>query len=105
TANTWRRYPDRMKIATYNVNGIKSRLSNLLAWLERETPDIACLQELKALDGAFPASALAKAGYRAIWKGQRSWNGVAILARDMEIVKIRDQLPGDPSDEHSRYLE
>lgn len=94
-----------MKIATYNVNGIKSRLSNLLAWLEREQPDIACLQELKALDGAFPALAITGAGYKAIWKGQRSWNGVAILARDLEIVKVRDQLPGDPSDDHSRYLE
>jgi exodeoxyribonuclease-3 len=94
-----------MKISTYNVNGIKSRLPNLLAWLERERPDIACLQELKALDAAFPAATIEKAGYQSLWKGQRSWNGVAILARDMEVIPIRDQLPGDPSDEHSRYLE
>src|SRR4051812_36432006 len=94
-----------MKIATYNVNGIKSRLPNLLAWLEREKPDIACLQELKAVHEQFPSLAIEMAGYRAIWKGQRSWNGVAILARDLEIVEIRNELPGDPADDHSRYLE
>src|SRR5262249_18525459 len=98
-------YCNGMKIATYNVNGIKSRLPNLLAWLEREQPDIACLQELKALDSAFPAAGLAMAGYKSLWKGQRSWNGVAILARDLEIVEVRRLLPGDPSDDHSRYLE
>jgi exodeoxyribonuclease-3 len=98
-------YPEWMKVATYNVNGIKSRLPNLLSWLERERPNIACLQELKALDTAFPSAALAKAGYQSLWKGQRSWNGVAILARDNEILQIRDHLPGDPADEHSRYLE
>ncbi|MFO0964751.1 MAG: exodeoxyribonuclease III [Gemmataceae bacterium] len=94
-----------MKIATYNVNGIKARLPNLLAWLERERPDVACLQELKALDSAFPALAITGAGYRSLWKGQRSWNGVAILARDMEIEPLRRELPGDPADDHSRYLE
>ena len=94
-----------MKIATYNVNGIKSRLSNLLAWLEREQPDIACLQELKAPDAAFPSLAIAGAGYKSIAKGQRSWNGVAILARDLDIIPVRDMLPGDPADDHSRYLE
>ncbi len=94
-----------MKIATYNVNGIKSRLPNLLEWLAREQPDVACLQELKALDGAFPAVEIREAGYSALWKGQRSWNGVAILARDREPVEIRRDLPGDPLDEHSRYLE
>jgi exodeoxyribonuclease-3 len=94
-----------MKIATYNVNGIRSRLTNLLAWLERERPDVACLQELKAPDAGFPALAIAGAGYTALAKGQRSWNGVAILARGMEVVPIRDQLPGDPADDHSRYLE
>src|SRR4051794_8000948 len=94
-----------MKVATYNVNGIKSRLSNLLTWLEREHPDIACLQELKAPDAAFPSLAIAGAGYKSVSKGQRSWNGVAILARDMDIVPIRDVLPGDPADDHSRYLE
>jgi exodeoxyribonuclease III len=94
-----------MKIATFNVNGIKTRLPNLLAWLAREQPDVACLQELKALDAAFPADALHAAGYRALWHGQRSWNGVAILARGIEPVEIRRGLPGDDTDEHARYLE
>jgi exodeoxyribonuclease-3 len=94
-----------MKIATYNVNGIKSRLSNLLTWLEREQPDIACLQELKTPDGSFPSLAIAGAGYESLTKGQPSWNGVAILARGARIVPVRYQLPGDSSDDHSRYLE
>jgi exodeoxyribonuclease-3 len=94
-----------MKIATFNVNGIKTRLPNLLEWLEREAPDVACLQELKAMDAAFPASELRAAGYHALWKGQRSWNGVAILARGVEPLEIRRELPGDPADEQSRYLE
>ncbi|HSI54854.1 MAG: exodeoxyribonuclease III [Ramlibacter sp.] len=94
-----------MKIATFNVNGIKSRLPNLLEWLHREEPDVACLQELKALDGVFPRDELRAAGYEALWKGQRSWNGVAILARGARPVEIRRDLPGDPLDDHSRYLE
>ena len=94
-----------MKIATYNVNGIKSRLPNLLEWLAREEPDVACLQELKALDGAFPGAELREAGYSSLWKGQRSWNGVAILARDTEPIEIRRELPGDLKDDQSRYLE
>ena len=94
-----------MKIATFNVNGIKSRLPRLLEWLEREQPDVACLQELKALDMAFPHAELKQAGYHALWKGQRSWNGVAILARGVQPVEIRRELPGDPADDHSRYLE
>ena len=94
-----------MKIATYNVNGIKTRLPRLLEWLKREQPDVACLQELKALDASFPHAELKQAGYHALWKGQRSWNGVAILARGAEPIEIRRQLPGDPSDDHSRYLE
>lgn len=94
-----------MKIATYNVNGIKSRLPRLLEWLKREQPDVACLQELKALDASFPHAELKHAGYHALWKGQRSWNGVAILARGKEPIEIRRELPGDPSDDHSRYLE
>jgi exodeoxyribonuclease III len=94
-----------MKIATFNVNGIKTRLPNLLAWLQREQPDVACLQELKALDAALPADALQAAGYGALWHGQRSWNGVAILARGAQPVEIRRGLPGDDSDEHARYLE
>jgi exodeoxyribonuclease III len=102
----WRLRDDRgMKIATFNVNGIKTRLPNLLRWLERERPDVACLQELKALDEGFPGDALRDAGYHALWRGQRSWNGVAILSRGGEPVEIRRELPGDPSDDHSRYLE
>jgi len=94
-----------MKIATFNVNGIKTRLPNLLRWLEREQPHVACLQELKALDGMFPHEALLEAGYHSLWKGQRSWNGVAILARGIQPLEVRRELPGDPLDEHSRYLE
>jgi exodeoxyribonuclease III len=94
-----------VKIATFNVNGIKTRLPNLLEWLERERPDVACLQELKALDTAFPEDALRGAGYEALWHGQRSWNGVAILARGTRPVEVRRGLPGDPTDEHARYLE
>ncbi|MES3003983.1 MAG: exodeoxyribonuclease III [Pseudomonadota bacterium] len=94
-----------MRIATFNVNGIKTRLPHLLQWLEREQPDVACLQELKALDGSFPHVALLEAGYHSIWKGQQSWNGVAILARGIEPVEVRRELPGDPDDSHSRYLE
>lgn len=94
-----------MKIATYNVNGIKTRLPHLLAWLEKERPDAACLQELKALDEGFPEEAIREAGYGAIWKGQRSWNGVAILARGADPVEVRRELPGDPGDDHSRYIE
>ncbi|MBI2770975.1 MAG: exodeoxyribonuclease III [Burkholderiales bacterium] len=94
-----------LRVATYNVNGIKSRLPRLLEWLDREQPDVACLQELKALDTAFPRHELLEAGYHALWKGQRSWNGVAILARGVEPVAIRRELPGDPGDDHSRYLE
>jgi exodeoxyribonuclease-3 len=94
-----------MKIATFNVNGVKTRLPHLLRWLEREQPDVACLQELKALDEAFPAQEIRAAGYQPLWKGQRSWNGVAILARGVEPVEIRRSLPGDDSDDQSRYLE
>lgn len=94
-----------MKIATFNVNGIKTRLPHLLAWLEREQPDVACLQELKALDDSFPHAEIRAAGYHALWRGQRSWNGVAILTRGEPAVEIRRELPGDPADEQSRYLE
>ena len=95
----------RLKIATYNINGVRSRLQALLAWLEREQPDIACLQELKAPDDAFPIEAIEAAGYGAIWQGQPSWNGVAILARGMAPLESRRGLPGDPADTHSRYIE
>lgn len=94
-----------MKIATFNVNGIKTRLAHLLEWLGREQPDVACLQELKSLDDGFPDAAIREVGYHAIWKGQRSWNGVAILSRDEPPVAIRRELPGDAADEQSRYLE
>jgi exodeoxyribonuclease-3 len=94
-----------MKIATFNVNGIGSRLPALLEWLDRESPDVACLQELKAPDAAFPVAAIRLAGYEAVWHGQRSFNGVAILARDTAPVEIRRGLPGDPDDTHSRYIE
>jgi exodeoxyribonuclease III len=94
-----------MKIATYNVNGIRARLGNLLEWLAQENPDVVCLQELKALDDAFPVMAINAAGYEAIWNGQKSWNGVAILARGAKPVEIRRKLPGGDEDSHSRYLE
>src|SRR3982750_1823137 len=94
-----------MKIATYNVNGIRSRLPNLLEWLQRESPDVACLQELKAVDESFPMLALKAAGYEAVWHGQKSWNGVAILARGAVPVEVRRGLPEGDGDSHSRYLE
>ena len=94
-----------MKIATYNVNGINGRLPVLLRWLEEARPDIACLQELKAPAERFPTGAIRDAGYQAIWHGQKSWNGVAILARGAAPVEGRRGLPGDPDDTHSRYIE
>src|SRR3954451_10969758 len=94
-----------MRIATYNVNGINGRLANLLGWLEQATPDIVCLQELKAPDEKFPEADIRAAGYGAIWHGQKSWNGVAILARAAQPVEIRRGLPGDLDDTHSRYIE
>jgi exodeoxyribonuclease-3 len=94
-----------LRIATFNVNGIRSRLSPLLQWLAREQPDVVCLQELKAPDEAFPIAAIREAGYGALWQGQRSWNGVAILARGADPVESRRGLPGDAADAQSRYLE
>src|SRR6201991_3154380 len=94
-----------MKIATFNVNGIRSRLDQLLAWLEREAPDIACLQELKSTDAAFPIDAINDAGYGALWCGQALWDGVAILAKGVDPVESRRGLPGDAKDTQSRYLE
>ena len=93
-----------MKIATYNINNVNRRLPNLLAWLKRARPDIVCLQELKAADEAFPQAALRKAGYHALWRGQKTWNGVAILSRKPPIL-TRNALPGDPGDTQSRYIE
>ena len=94
-----------MKIATLNINNINKRLPNLLAWLRSARPDVVCLQELKSTDADFPVSALRRAGYDAVWRGQKSWNGVAILARGMEPVLTRNALPGDPEDDQSRYIE
>jgi len=94
-----------MKIATYNVNGVNGRLPVLLRWLEETAPDVACLQELKAPQENFPEQALLDAGYTAIWHGQKSWNGVAILSRESNIKEMRRALPGDPEDIHSRYIE
>ncbi|HEY2722605.1 MAG TPA: exodeoxyribonuclease III [Chitinophagaceae bacterium] len=94
-----------MKIATYNVNGINGRLPVLIRWLNDSSPDIVCLQELKAPEEKFPGSAINEAGYNAIWHGQKSWNGVAILARNRQIQEIRRVLPGDSEDLHSRYIE
>ena len=97
--------PRTLKIATFNVNGIGARLPHLLAWLEKEQPDVACLQELKTADAGFPIAAIEHAGYGALWVGQRAWNGVAVLTRDAEPVESRRTLPGDADDEQSRYLE
>ena len=94
-----------MKIVTYNVNSINARLPNLLRWLDESAPDVVCLQELKAPQDKFPEAALEQAGYGAIWHGQKSWNGVAILARGAKPEEIRRVLPGDPEDLHSRYIE
>ncbi|MGZ5265457.1 MAG: exodeoxyribonuclease III [Caldimonas sp.] len=95
-----------MKIATFNVNGVNSRLPRLLEWLEEARPDIACLQELKTSDETFPREAIEAAGYHAVWHGQKGFNGVAVLARDgAGLLERRRGLPGDPDDTHSRYLE
>jgi exodeoxyribonuclease III len=94
-----------MKIATFNINNINRRLPNLLAWMRTAKPDVVALQELKASDGEFPAAAIEKAGYGAVWCGQKTWNGVAILARNAEPVLTRDRLPGKPADHEARYIE
>ena len=94
-----------MRIATFNVNGINSRLPRLLEWLEETAPDIACLQELKTSDETFPRVEIEAAGYRALWHGQKGFNGVAVLARGGKLVERQRGLPGDPDDAHSRYLE
>jgi len=94
-----------MRIATYNVNGVNGHLPVLLRWLEETKPDIVCLQELKAPQEKFPEEAIAAAGYQAVWHGQKSWNGVAILSRGHVMAEAQPGLPGDPDDVHSRYIE
>jgi exodeoxyribonuclease-3 len=94
-----------VKIATFNINNINRRLPNLLRWLGAAKPDIVCLQELKSTDADFPVGAIDKAGYGAVWRGQKTWNGVAILARKAEPVLIRSALPGDREDREARYIE
>jgi len=95
----------RLKIATFNVNGVNGRLPRLLEWLGQARPDVACLQEIKTGDATFPAAALDAAGYRAVWHGQRAHHGVAILARSAKPIEVRRGLPGDASDAQARYLE
>ena len=94
-----------MKIATFNINGIKARLPRLLEWLQETRPAVACLQEIKTQDEGFPAAEFEAIGYHAIWHGQKSFNGVAILADGTRPVEVQRGLPGDPADEQSRYLE
>jgi exodeoxyribonuclease-3 len=94
-----------LRLATFNINGIRSRLPTLLTWLRKAAPDIVCLQELKATDSAFPVAAINDAGYGVVWHGQSAWNGVAILARDTEPIESRRGLPGDSADRQSRYIE
>lgn len=94
-----------MKIATFNINDVNKRLSNLLDWLDAAKPDVVALQELKAADAEFPEAAIEKAGYGAVWRGQKAWNGVALLARGSVPIVTRTALPGDPSDTQSRYIE
>jgi exodeoxyribonuclease-3 len=94
-----------MKVATFNINNINRRLPNLLRWLKAAKPDALALQELKASDAEFPIAAIEKAGYGAVWRGQKTWNGVAILARKAEPVLIRDRLPGNADDHEARYIE
>ena len=94
-----------MRIATFNINNVNRRLPNLLDWLDAAQPDVVCLQELKAEDRAFPLAAIEAAGYGAVWRGKRTWNGVAILARGATPVLTRRSLPGDPADAQARYIE
>jgi exodeoxyribonuclease III len=94
-----------MKIATFNINDVNKRLGNLIGWLRAEKPDVVALQELKAADREFPKAAMEKAGYGAVWRGQKTWNGVAILARGCEPIVTRRELPGDTDDRQARYIE
>ena len=101
----WGQSEPALKIATFNINGVNTRLANLLSWLDAAAPDVVCLQELKAVDARFPAPAIRDAGYHAVWKGEHRWNGVAILSRLGEPVVTRRALPGAPDDVQSRYIE
>lgn len=94
-----------LKIATFNINNVRSRLPNLLDWLAASKPDIVCLQELKSAHADFPLGPIEAAGYHAVWKGEKTWNGVAILSKSAESIITRDSLPGDPTDKQSRYIE
>ena len=94
-----------MKIATFNINNVNRRIGNLLSWLAAADPDVVCLQELKAAGDAFPEDVIREAGYGAVWQGQKTWNGVAILAKGVDPVLTRGELPGDPDDRQSRYIE
>ena len=94
-----------MRIATFNINNVNKRLESLLGWLEAASPDVVCLQELKAVQAAFPENAIRDAGYEAVWVGEKSWNGVAILARGAAPILTRTRLPGDLGDTQSRYIE
>ena len=94
-----------MKIATFNINNVNRRLPNLVRWLRATKPDVVSLQELKSSDDGFPIAAIEKAGYGAVWRGQKTWNGVAILARNAEPVLTRIALPGDRDDDEARYIE
>jgi hypothetical protein len=93
-----------MRIASFNINNIRKRLPNLLDWLCEMEPDVVCLQELKTADAEFPADVIRQAGYQAVWRGQKSWNGIAILARWAPVLTC-NELPGDPADTQSRYIE
>src|SRR5947199_4727133 len=94
-----------MKLATYNLNGIRARLPRLIEWLQHEQPDVVGLQELKCADESLPIADIEAAGYGAVWHGQKGFNGVAILARGDAPELRRVGLPGDPDDMHSRYIE
>src|SRR5579863_7449339 len=104
-----------VKVATFNINNINKRLDNLLDWLAKAEPDVVSLQELKAEQQAFPVNALRTLGYEAVWQGERSWNGVAILARNHIPVVTRTSLPENPEghfsetrnleDRQARYIE
>src|ERR1700739_3178381 len=94
-----------MKIATFNINNVNKRLANLLAWLRTALPDVVCLQELKSTDADFPIEAIRRSGYEAVWHAQKTWNGVAILARGRLPVVTRNELPGGAADTQSRYIE